>query len=146
MSFASAVKSHKIFDNAVGGTRIDTALDLILKTAKFFSLPQEFMPTTLLIVSDMQFHPGQGLARDVDGSEVERALARWKTAGYKPAKVVYWNTAGYSGAPSTAAKDGVALISGFSPAILKAVFAGEDFSPVAIMMRALEKYKIEIPK
>jgi len=27
---------------------------------------------------------------------------------------------------------------------LKAVLSGEDFSPVAIMLRALEKYNIEV--
>lgn len=143
MSFSTAVRSRKIFDGAIGGTRIDKALDLILNTATFFKVPQDLMPTTLLIVSDMQFHQGAG---DGNGTEVERALKRWTAAGYKVPKVVYWNTAGYAGSPATAAKANTALISGFSPAILRAVFAGDDFSPVAIMMRALEKYKIEIPK
>lgn len=146
MTFSQAIRDRSVFDGAYGGTQIDTALDLILKTAKFFSLPQEFMPTTLLIVSDMQFHPGQGLDRGRDGSEVEAALSRWVNAGYKPPKVLYWNTSGYAGSPATVNKSNVGLISGFSPAILKAVFSGTDFSPLAIMMRALEKYDIVIPK
>ena len=140
MAFSKAVKSRKIFDHAIGSTRIDKALDLILATAKFFKLSKDQMPTMLLIVSDMQFHAGvKG-----NGAEVEKALARWKRAGYDIPKIVYWNTAGYAGSPSTKFAKNVGLISGFSPSILKAVLSGEDFSPVAIMLRALEKYNIEV--
>ncbi len=128
------------FSAAIGSTRIDRALGLILKTAKFFNLSKDQMPTMLLIVSDMQFH--QGIRGD--GTEVEKALARWKRAGYDIPKIVYWNTAGYVGSPSTKFAKNVGLISGFSPSILKAVLSGEDFSPIAIMLRALEKYNIEV--
>jgi hypothetical protein len=37
------------------------------------------------------------------------------------------------------------MVSGFSPSLLKAILGGEDFTPVAIMMRALKKYEITIP-
>ena len=140
MSFSEAVKSRGVFDHAIGSTRIDRALGLILKTAKFFNLSKDQMPTMLLIVSDMQFQCGV----EGDGTEVEKALAGWKQAGYDIPKIVYWNTAGYAGNPSTKFAKNVGLISGFSPSILKAVLSGEDFSPIAIMLRALEKYNIEV--
>ena len=89
----------------------------------------------------MQFHQGV----EGDDTETRKALNLWKEAGYDIPKIVYWNTAGYAGSPDTALGNDVALISGFSPAILKAVFSGEDFSPMAVMLRALEKYKISIP-
>jgi hypothetical protein len=140
MKFSEAIRNKEIFDGAIGSTRVDKALNLILDTAKFFNLTQEFMPTMLIIVSDMQFHGGvKG-----DGTEVDKALDLWKHAGYNTPKIVYWNTAGYAGSPDTVRSNNVALVSGFSPAVLKAILGGVDFSPTAVMMRALEKYSINV--
>jgi hypothetical protein len=142
MTFSEAIRNRQVFDRAIGGTRIDNALILILSTAKYFKLEQRQMPTTLLIVSDMQFHQGvRG-----EGTEVEKCIALWEEAGYKAPKIIYWNTAGYAGAPSTAFGKNTAMVSGFSTGILKAILSGEDFSPIAVMLRALEKYDIVKPE
>lgn len=141
MKFSEAVKDWRIFDGAVGSTRIDKALYLILDTARFFNLKQDAMPTMLLIISDMQFHHGvKG-----NGSEVEKALAKWRNYGYEIPKIVYWNTAGYAGSPSTVESDNVALVSGFSSSIIKNILTAEDFSPRGIMLETLKKYKVTVP-
>jgi hypothetical protein len=164
MTFSQAVRSHKVFDGAVGSTRIDLALDLILDIAKSRNIDQSLMPTTLLIVSDMQFHQGAQPAKSASrhnynywydeadaesagaiDTEVETCLTHWDEAGYIRPKIVYWNTAGYSGQQATIEGKNVGLVSGFSPSVLKAIFGGTDFSPVSIMMRALEKYQVETP-
>lgn len=141
MSFSKAVRNKKIFDRAIGSTRIDTALDLILGTAKMFKIPQDLMPTMLLIVSDMQFHQGAA-GKD---TEVARCMKAWNDAGYESPKIVYWNLAGYPGQQATIKTPNTALVSGFSPSILKAILTGDDFSPLAVMLRAIEKYDITIP-
>ncbi len=142
MSFSEAIYDREIFDRAIGSTRIDKALDLILETARFFNLADSFMPTMLLIISDMQFHSGtEGF-----GTEIQNALLRWIDAGYSKPKIIYWNVAGYIGSPETVDAENVALVSGFSPAILKAIFSGEDIFPKAVMLRTLEKYNINIPE
>jgi len=152
LTFSEAVRSRHIFDHAIGSTRIDKALDLIYSTAKFFNLNNDQMPNVLLIVSDMQFHQGtteynswgdRG-KRDVK-SEVQKSLDKWKKAGYNIPKIVYWNTAGYAGSPDTIDNNNIALVSGFSPSILKSIFSGDDFSPEVVMMRTLEKYTVNIP-
>jgi len=141
MTFSQAVRDQEIFDGAIGTTRIDKALDLILKTAKFFNLTQDQMPTMLLIVSDMQFHSGvRG-----DGTEVEKALKKWIKAGYEIPQIVYWNTAGYAGSPATVKSKNIGLVSGFSPSILKSILVAEDFRPESIMLRTLEKYEVIVP-
>ena len=76
---------------------------------------------------------------------VEKCMQRWADAGYDVPKIVYWNLAGYAGQPATAQSGNTGLVSGFSPSILKAILTGEDFSPVAIMRRALEKYQVAVP-
>lgn len=149
MRFSDAVRSHEIFDRAIGSTRIDKALMGILKVAKYFNLTQEQMPTTLIIVSDMQFH--QGVAGPGDsgryyshsgskGTEVDKCIDHWRAEGYEAPKIIYWNTAGYAGSPATLKTHNVGLVSGFSPSILKAIFAGDDLTPKGVMMRTLEKY------
>lgn len=141
-SFSEAVSNRVIFDRAMGSTRIDKALNLILDTASFFNLSNDYMPTSLLIISDMQFH--QGTSGDND-SEVKKALMNWKEKGYNIPKIVYWNTAGYAGSPETKLGNNVAMVSGFSPSVLSAIFSGEDMTPLAVMKKAVEKYEIKIP-
>jgi len=143
MKFSTAVRSRKIFDGAIGSTRIDRALMSILDMAKFFNLRQKQMPTTLLIISDMQFHAATRVKNNVP--PVKACLSEFERAGYIPPKIVYWNTAGYAGSPELAYETGIAMVSGFSPTILKSIFAGDDMSPIAIMHRTLEKYKIVNP-
>jgi len=154
MKFSEAVRNREIFDGAVGGTRIDKALDLILKTAKFFNLTNEQMPTCLLIISDMQFHEGLSQGgfwgeecfnpKEVQ-TEVNKALKRWDKAGYKRPKIIYWNTAGYAGSPETIRAENTALVSGFSASILKAIFSASEFTPYTIMLEAIKKYEINRP-
>jgi len=141
MTFSEAISNRSVFDRAAGGTRIDKALMLLLETAKFFKLPQELMPTMLLILSDMQFHSGV----EGKGAEVEKCMTIWNESGYETPKIVYWNLAAYPGSPDTAFNENIALISGFSPSILKAILTAKDFSPLGIMMEALKKYDIVKP-
>lgn len=142
MTFSEAIRNRNVFDGAIGSTQIHTALELILKVARTFKLTEDQMPTTLIIVSDMQFHGG---GVDGNGSEVENCLDLYEKAGYRKPKVVYWNTDGYAGSPATIRSQNIALVSGFSTGILKALLSGEDFTPKAVMLRALEKYTITIP-
>ena len=153
MTFSEAIHNNNIFNGAVGGTRIDTALDLIYRTAKMFQLTENQMPTALLIISDMQFHDGTTQEywnqknENVDQrAEVQKALQKWTDRGFKIPKIIYWNTAGYAGSPDTVYSNNTALVSGFSPAVLKAIFTGDDLTPRGVMMRTLEKYQIKEPK
>jgi hypothetical protein len=142
MTFSEAVNDRHIFDHAVGSTQIHTALRLILKVATTFKLEEDQMPTALMIVSDMQFHQGTS----GDGTEIENCLKLYDKAGYNRPKVVYWNTDGrYAGSPDTVKSKDTALVSGFSTGVLKALLSGEDFSPRAVMLRALEKYDVTKP-
>ena len=153
-TFQSALRDRNVFNGAVGSTRIDKALNLILKTAKERNIPQNLMPTTLLIVSDMQFTEGacfsggwdsHGLNKAEALTEIEKAMIAFEEAEYQRPKIVYWNLDGMDGQQATVNSENVGLVSGFSPSICKAIFGGEDFSPYAIMIRAIEKYKVFIP-
>jgi len=141
--FSEAVPSNnfmeedKFFNGAIGSTRIDKALDLILDTGKMFKVSNDNMPSMLLILSDMQFHQG---CKDTNLTEIERSLRKWDDAGYNRPQIVYWNIDPYDGQPDTVDSKDVALVSGFSPTILKSILSCDDFSPKAVMLKTLEKY------
>ena len=67
---------------------------------------------------------------------------KYKTAGYEMPKVVFWNLNDRGNAPVRFNAEGVALVSGFSPAVMKSILAGEDFTPRGIMLQTImsERY------
>jgi hypothetical protein len=156
LRFSQAIKNGKIFDGACGSTQVDKALDTMLTYMQKNMMTKKNQVTTLLIVSDMQFsfacrcpkvrNRWRDLEAEEDGTEVEKGIRKWVEAGFNAPKVIFWNVAGYAGSPATIKSKNVALVSGFSPAILQAVFAAEDLTPRGVMLRALAKYKIEVPK
>jgi hypothetical protein len=137
------------YGSYMGSTNVKAALDKILESAKMFNATNEQMPNMLLIISDMQFDEphgwGGGGCSNADQTAVETAMKEWEDAGYNRPRIVYWNTAGYAGSPSTKAHSDIGLVSGFSPSILKAVLGGEDFTPMGILERAIEKYEVVEP-
>lgn len=139
-SFSQAAK--EVNNGFCGSTNIASALNQILSAAKMFNATNDQIPNCLLILSDMQFD--QGLD-DSDGTVVEKCMKKWEDEGYNRPRIIYWNLAGYAGSPSTKMHENVALVSGFSPSILKAVLGGEDFTPMAILDRAIEKYEVIDP-
>lgn len=134
--------SRGIFNGAIGSTRIDKALDLILSMATTWQATDEQIPNTLLIISDMQFTGG---CSTDNMTVVEHCIKKWEDAGYSRPDILYWNTNGYAGAPTTINHPNVGLVSGFTPSVLKAVLTGEDFTPRGIMLRAVEKYNVKSP-
>ena len=65
--------------------------------------------------------------------------AKYAAAGYKLPKIVYWNLNGKAGnSPVKSDEKGTALISGFSPAIMKSILAGKDFTPWGIMRQTID--------
>lgn len=114
-------------------TDLEAALRKILDTAVKNKVPQNEMPEALLILSDMQFN--QCISKP-DATANSMIKKMYKDAGYKVPGVVYWNLNAHDNVPVKADKDGVALVSGFSPAIVKSVLAADldKMSPESIMM------------
>jgi hypothetical protein len=117
-------------------TDLNRAFDKILSVAIKGNVPNSEMPEMLLILSDMQFN--QCVTHD--DSAIEMMARKYEAAGYALPKVVFWNlNAAYGNAPVKFDKSGTALVSGFSPAIVKPLLSGdmEDFSPAAVMMKTI---------
>jgi len=127
--------------NEVANTNVVAGFKLILETAKRNNVPQSDMPTVLLIISDGEFDADN----DFDDSMLQSVQRLYGEAGYKVPQVVSWNVAGKMGrSPVTYNQAGTAMISGFSPTILKYI-GSQDITPEKLMMKVLnkERYSIE---
>ena len=124
-------------------TNINAAFKKILDVAVKGGVPQEEMPDMVLILSDMQFDE---CVRH-DDSAIEMIGRKYREAGYELPKVVFWNlNASYGNAPVKFDKSGTALVSGFSPAIVKPLLSGDmnNFTPEAVMLKTImdDRYKV----
>jgi len=116
-------------------TNLHAAFDQVLSVATQFKVPQSEMPEILLIMSDMQFNQ----CSRFDDSAMEMIERKYAAAGYTAPQVVFWNLNSSDNVPVKSDKSGVALVSGFSPAIMKAILTADmsEFTPYGIMMKSI---------
>jgi hypothetical protein len=131
-------------------TDIQAVFKMILKAAVDHKVDQKEMPTKILILSDMEFDrcivAGDGKkngyyatnAGPVSVGAMSMIEKEYAAAGYKVPQIVFWNLSGRSGnSPVTYNKVGAALVSGFSPSIVKSVLGGEEMTPISIMLKTV---------
>jgi hypothetical protein len=124
-----------------GSTNLQATFQLILDRAKQFELNQEDMPKRLWIISDMQFNAVEGYGRVTNFEEIDKM---YRNSGYTRPQIIFWNVNGDStDFPVTSGENGTALISGFSPSIMKAVLEGNDFSPYSVMRNTLDSQRLQ---
>jgi len=116
-------------------TDLHKAMDKILSTAVGANVPQSEMPQMLLILSDMQFN---ACAR-FDHTAMQMIEQKFSDAGYKVPAIVFWDLNAKDNVPVKHDKSGVALVSGFSPSIVKSVLSTDmdQFTPEGIMLKTV---------
>lgn len=124
-------------------TNLNAAMDHILSVAIKGRVHDSDMPEVLLILSDMQFDR----CVRFDDSALQMTARKFTNAGFTMPRVVFWNlTTGYENTPVKFDQRGTALISGFSPAIMKSVLASdlENFTPYNVMLKTImnERYDL----
>ena len=122
-------------------TNIERVFTTILESAVRNNVPESEMPTMILILSDMEFN--QGTRGNWNKTAQEIFESKYADAGYKMPKIVYWNIhARNDNFPVQFNKEGVSLVSGFSPSLLTNLLSGEDLTPLSMMMKVVssERY------
>ena len=119
-------------------TDFEKAYMHILRVAKKHNVMKDSMPSMLLVLSDMQFDDSQRNMPHFNHMKEE-----YEKAGYKLPKIVFWNLACHYGTPAECSDDSVAMVSGYSPSIMKAVLNAEDFNPISVMLEALKDIEID---
>lgn len=131
-----------------GSTNLEAAFKLILNKAVASNVAPEEMPTMMLILSDMEFDSAVGSRWGSQGSwnpTAQQMIEKmYNDAGYEVPKIVFWNiqSRGDNNKPVHFDKNGTALVSGFSPALLTNLLAGKEMTPLAMMMSVIgsERY------
>ena len=123
-------------------TDFEKAYQHILRVAKKHNVVPDSMPTMLLVLSDMQFDESQGRNGEMK-THYSWMADEYEEAGYKLPKIVFWNLDAHFGTPARCSDDSVAMVSGFSPSIMKAVLNAEEFNPISVMMEALKDIEID---
>lgn len=118
----------------VANTDIMKVFMLILETALHSRLPQDQMPSNILIISDMEFDMATVTHQEHLFEDIRK---KFESAGYKLPRLVFWNVMNRSATiPMRQNSLGVALVSGFSPNIARMVFSGE-LDPYKNLMETL---------
>lgn len=112
-------------------TNLQAAFTLILDSAIRESVPENEMPTKLLIISDMEFNE----ASDDHKTNLDEIRSRYHAAGYTLPEIIFWNVNGHIGnSPAQVHDQSIGLVSGSSPAILKSVLKGKVYTPLQLML------------
>ena len=106
-------------------TDIEATFDLILDTAVKNHLPQDELPSSCLIISDMQFD--QATAHDDNTTVIESCRQKFEALGYIMPRLIFWNVSVYAHntIPLQVHPSGVILVSGFSKSIVDMVVSRE---------------------
>jgi hypothetical protein len=133
-------------------TNLEATFKLILDQATKHNLTEEEMPNKILILSDMEFNAAtnsrggwyrQEEKTDWNPTAQQMIEKMYADAGYKMPQIVYWNIQSRNGGvPVAFDKQGTALVSGFSPAIMTSLLGGDIESPQQIMDKTIlsERY------
>ena len=125
--------------NEVANTNIQAVFELILSTAVKHNVPQSELPSTIYIISDMEFD----YCNNADITNFDYAKKIFAEHGYKLPNVVFWNVESRNTQqPVTMNEQGVTLVSGASPRVFAMIKSG-NLSPMSFMLDVLnsERYR-----
>lgn len=124
-------------------------------------LAVEDMPATIFVFSDMQFDQARycpehqkSTSWGISGSctctsnqltNLEAIRMKYRKAGYPIPQLVFWNLRGDTpDFPATSDESGVALVSGYSPALMKLFMTGVSLNPYNIMREAIDDSRYDL--
>jgi hypothetical protein len=120
-------------------TDLVKTFELILNQSIINNVSQDQMPKKILILSDMEFDE----ADKRNDTAFDMIKRKYSESGYELPKIIFWNLRSrQDNFPVRFDQNGTALISGFSPSILKPLLGGEEISPLSIMNKTInsERY------
>ena len=156
-SLAAKTRILRRYDECAN-TNIEAVFDLFLKIAKENNMSQEDLPKNIIIYSDMEFDRcttcyeksdrstyGYGWSRrtPVTKKLFDEIKKRYERAGYKLPRLIFWNINSRTDTIPVIENDlGVALVSGFSTAIVKMVLSGK-LDPFECLVETLDNKRYD---
>lgn len=122
----------------IADTNLEAVFDQLLAAAVKHQVPQEELPTRLIIISDMEFNC---CMEDASAVNFQHAKEKFAAHGYQLPGVVFWNVASRNRQqPVTQNEEGVALISGATPRLFEMVASG-TLEPSIFMQEILQSQR-----
>lgn len=123
-----------------GSTNFEASMKLVLNHAIRNNVSAEDMPDYLICCSDMEFDNASGKK-----TNFESVKQMYADAGYKMPKLIFWQLNGRANnMQAKSNEENVAMISGFSPAILESVLCGDIPTPVSVMNNAVMNPRYDV--
>ena len=113
--------------NLCENTNIEAAFDMLLNTAIYNNCTQDDLPKSIIIISDLEFDAARdhyGRASDKQ-TLMENIRNKWAQYGFQMPHLVYWNVQARQNNVPMDVKDGVTLVSGFSPVLFEQIMKGK---------------------
>jgi Domain of unknown function (DUF2828) len=128
-----------------GSTNLFRAAQLVLDRLRQETDPSTLVnkdPVRLIIVSDMQFDEAKGTSYfQGKQTNLEAIRTMFVEAGYEPPSIVFWNVTGRTSIhefPAQMNEEGVLLVSGYSPSIMKMFLENANITPDDFLQQLLE--------
>ena len=122
-------------------TNIEGTFDAILHHAVSSGATAKDMPKTILILSDMEFDS----CASINETAMQSIRRQYNESGFDLPNIVFWNlNARLGNVPVRFDEQGTALVSGFSPTIMKSLLSdAENFTPESIMRTTINAPRYE---
>lgn len=113
--------------NLVDNTNLEAVFDLLLNKVSSGRARAEDLPSTIVVISDMQIDSATrySWSENSAATEMEKIKAKWAHMGVRCPKIVYWNVSARGDANIIDKGPDVSFVSGFSPVIFKSVLTGK---------------------
>jgi len=130
--------------NEVDNTNIEAVFDLLLDMALCKNVPREELPKQVVIISDMEFDSATG-GSDPDEYLFSTIADKYKAAGYKMPRLIFWNVCGRSDTiPMVNNDEGLCLLSGFSQNAMKIAANKEKKDPYEALIAVLDSPRYQV--
>ena len=121
-------------------TNLEAAFDLVLKTAVKYNTPKEEMPTSIVVITDMEFDA----CADKNWLFYDTMKQRFENSGYEIPNIVFWNVnSRHNTYHACFDREGVQLASGQSPVVFESLIKGVNLTPYDYMLSVLNTERYE---
>ena len=115
-------------------TNLQKTFELLLNFAKIFDVPNDKMPSTVYVFSDMQFDIAVGGSTNFDTID-----KLYSNSIYSRPNLVFWNLRGNTvDFPAVSSSSKTALVSGFSQSMMDIFTNGDIIDPYTVMCNVLD--------
>lgn len=131
-----------------GFTNIESVMDKLLDYAIQYKIPADEMPSSITIVSDMQFNEAtyQYNRRSTERKTyIQIFKDKFKARGYELPSVIFWNVRNKKSVFHTGLnEEGVQLASGCSATVFSTVVESMNITPYEAMMRVISNPRYDV--